>query len=110
MQPGLRVLFLTAIQLNFRPNEEITRRRHCSNELTRPLLSVGQETDPVGLEGVCDPHLLAVDDEVVPDPPGGGLAGGHVTAAAGLTDSQAGHNLQQRDVSQPRARTSTVKV
>ena len=62
--------------------------------LTRTLLGVGKKADPVSLEGVGDPHLLAVDDEVVPDPPGGGLAGGHVTPAAGLAHSQTGHDLE----------------
>ena len=62
--------------------------------LTRTLLGVGKKADPVSLEGVGDPHLLPVDDEVVPDPPGGGLAGGHVTPTAGLAHSQTGHDLE----------------
>ena len=64
--------------------------------LTRTLLGVGKKADPVSLEGVGDPHLLPVDDEVVPDPPGGGLAGGHVTATTRLAHTETSHGLERR--------------
>ena len=30
-----------------------------------PLTGVGQETDPVRLNPVCDPHLATIDDKVI---------------------------------------------
>ena len=46
------------------------------------------------LEGVGDPHLLAVDDQVVARPPGCGLTGGHVAAAPRLAHPETSHDLR----------------
>lgn len=42
------------------------------------LGGVSKKTYPVSLEGIGDPHLLAVDDQVVTIPLGCGLDAGHV--------------------------------
>ena len=46
------------------------------------------------LEGVGDPHLLAVDDQVVARPPGCGLTGSHVAAAPRLAHPETSHDLR----------------
>ena len=62
------------------------------------------------LEGVGDPHLLAVDDQVVARPPGGGLTGGHVAASSWLTDSKTSHGLQEELKTEFRAFFFLIKL
>lgn len=42
------------------------------------LGGVGEKTYPVSLEGIGDPHFLAIDDVVITIPLGCGFNAGHI--------------------------------
>ena len=70
--------------------------RHADQRLVlvhRAVGGVGQQTDPVGLRAVGDPHLVAVDDVVGAVLAGAGLDGGDVGAGAHLGHTDARHHV-----------------
>merc|ERR1719391_243974 len=50
-----------------------------------------EKTHPVSLEGIGDPHLLTIDDQIIPHSSGSGCSSCHIAATSWLTHSKASH-------------------
>merc|ERR1719370_2588916 len=59
------------------------------------LSCICKKAHPVSLESIGDPHLLAIDDKIVSNPPSCGGCSSHVTSTAWFTHTKTSHLIPQ---------------